>query len=43
MLLMLKGLSGKEDYQAPQPDASLEEFKLPVGNKNPNSVLDMLE
>lgn len=43
MLLMLKGLSGKEDYQAPQADASLDEFKLPVGNKNPNSVLDMLE
>jgi twitching motility protein PilT len=43
MLLMLKGLSGKEDYQAPRADASLEEFKLPVGNKNPNSVLDLLE
>jgi twitching motility protein PilT len=43
MILMLKGLSGKEDYQAPGIDSSLEEFKLPVGNKNPNSVLDMLE
>jgi twitching motility protein PilT len=43
MLLMLKGLSGKDDYQTPQADASLEEFKLPTGNKNPNSVLDLLE
>jgi twitching motility protein PilT len=43
MLLMLKGLSGKEDYQSTQTDASLEEFKLPIGNKNPNSVLDLLE
>jgi hypothetical protein len=42
MLLMLKGLSGKEDYQAPR-DQSLDEFTLPVGKKNPNSVLDMLE
>jgi twitching motility protein PilT len=42
MLLMLKGLSGKEDYQAPR-DQSLDEFALPVGKKNPNSVLDMLE
>lgn len=45
MILMLKGLSGTDNFEQKeyQKDQSLEEFALPVGKKNPNSVLDMLE
>jgi twitching motility protein PilT len=44
MILMLKGLGGTDSFQKEyEQDKSLTEFVLPVGNKNPNSVLDMLE
>ncbi len=44
MILMLKGLGGTDSFQKEfERDQSLEEFALPVGKKNPNSVLDMLE
>jgi twitching motility protein PilT len=44
MILMLKGLGGTDSFQKEfERDKSLDEFALPVGKKNPNSVLDMLE
>lgn len=44
MILMLKGLGGTDSFQKEfERDQSLDEFALPVGKKNPNSVLDMLE
>src|ERR1041384_3572954 len=44
MILMLKGLGGTDSFQKEfERDKALDEFALPVGKKNPNSVLDMLE
>ncbi len=44
MILMLKGLGGTDSFQKEfERDQSLDEFALPIGKKNPNSVLDMLE
>src|ERR1044072_2108615 len=41
MILMLKGLGGTDSFQKEfERDQSLDEFALPVGKKNPNSVLD---